>query len=343
MSKRCWATIASRTSGWTETRDAAADTSGARIASVTVSPSSVTPPSAIAIWMRCASSPIRAGSSRSAPARRAASATHRYIAPESRYVKPRARAAPLATVDFPAPAGPSMAMTMIPAAEDRVAPAAGPIGRKNAELGHFDTRRAAPQSGGARLRAGGSGDRHPPAGGRAAPGASGARARLAGCRDRGDRNRGFGRPVDVRRARPPGCIRSQRAPRGPRHGRRPAPPLALPLAGPGPPQPALAATSQERVQVRLEARVADRRRVHALDLDALARGQPRDSAQHREAVVPVGLQASAAWRAGPVDGEAVLGRLDLGADRPQAVDDGRDPVRLLVTQLARPRHDRGSF
>ena len=43
---------------------------------------------------------------------RAASPTQRYIAPVSRYVKPSARATARATVDLPAPAGPSMAMTI---------------------------------------------------------------------------------------------------------------------------------------------------------------------------------------------------------------------------------------
>ena len=45
---------------------------------------------------------------RRAPAR----ATLRYIAPESRYVKPSAWATARATVDFPAPAGPSIATTI---------------------------------------------------------------------------------------------------------------------------------------------------------------------------------------------------------------------------------------
>ena len=40
------------------------------------------------------------------------SATQRYIAPESRYVKPSSAATARATVDLPAPAGPSIAITM---------------------------------------------------------------------------------------------------------------------------------------------------------------------------------------------------------------------------------------
>ena len=46
------------------------------------------------------------------PTSRAARPTQRYIAPVSRYVKPSRSATARATVDFPAPAGPSMAMTM---------------------------------------------------------------------------------------------------------------------------------------------------------------------------------------------------------------------------------------
>ncbi len=42
----------------------------------------------------------------------AASATARYIAPVSRYVKPSASATARATVDLPAPAGPSIATTV---------------------------------------------------------------------------------------------------------------------------------------------------------------------------------------------------------------------------------------
>ena len=55
---------------------------------------------AVAVEARCR---------RLAGSRRRARATARYIAPESRYVKPSASAIARATVDFPAPAGPSMA------------------------------------------------------------------------------------------------------------------------------------------------------------------------------------------------------------------------------------------
>ena len=69
-----------------------------RPSSSTRSPTSIRTPSAIAA----------ASSSRPA----AASATARYIAPVSRYVNPSRSATARATVDLPAPAGPSMAITM---------------------------------------------------------------------------------------------------------------------------------------------------------------------------------------------------------------------------------------
>ena len=37
----------------------------------------------------------------------------------------------------------------------------------------------------------------------------------------------------------------------------------------------------------------------------------------------------------PLDDEAVVGGLDVGAEAAQAVDDGRDPVGLLDAQLLR--------
>ena len=101
----CWATSASRTAGSEDTCEAASDTHGSRIRSVTSSPSSVTrSPSS--------SRAARAIAAASAPSAAAATATARYIAPVSRYVKPSRSAAARATVDLPAPAGPSMAMTM---------------------------------------------------------------------------------------------------------------------------------------------------------------------------------------------------------------------------------------
>src|SRR4029077_16926663 len=49
----------------------------------------------------------------------AASATHRYIAPESRYVNPSSSATPRATVDLPDPAGPSIATIVIRVSRDQ--------------------------------------------------------------------------------------------------------------------------------------------------------------------------------------------------------------------------------
>ena len=55
--------------------------------------------------------PPRRPSSRSTPASIAASVTARYMAPVSRVWRPSAAATPVATVDLPDPAGPSMATT----------------------------------------------------------------------------------------------------------------------------------------------------------------------------------------------------------------------------------------
>ena len=86
---------------------------------------------------------------------------------------------------------------------------------------------------------------------------------------------------------------------------------------------ALSATGGERREVGLEARVGDRGGLHPDDLDALARGEPGDRAEHRQAVVAVRGDDAAAQAAGALDDEAVVGRLDLGAEAAQAVDDGR--------------------
>src|SRR5437588_5078766 len=85
-------------------RDAASETSGDRIASVTSRPSSTTrSPRSIRADRAC--------SSGDPPCSRTESATARYRAPESRKPKPSARATPRATVLLPAPAGPSIATT----------------------------------------------------------------------------------------------------------------------------------------------------------------------------------------------------------------------------------------
>ena len=53
----------------------------------------------------------------------------------------------------------------------------------------------------------------------------------------------------------------------------------------------------------------------------------------------MGVQATAGELARPVDGEAVLGGLDVGADRAEPLHHRRDPIRLLVAELLGPRHD----
>ena len=101
----CLRTSAARTAGSEATCDAASEASAVRIASVTSRPSSRTrSPRSISIFS--------AVSPAGPPFSETASPTQRYIAPVSRYVKPSRSATARATVDFPAPAGPSMAMTM---------------------------------------------------------------------------------------------------------------------------------------------------------------------------------------------------------------------------------------
>src|SRR4051794_7650056 len=89
----------------------------------------------------------------------------------------------------------------------------------------------------------------------------------------------------------------------------------------------------EPSDIPLELRVADGGGVHPVDVDARARREAGDGAEHREAVVAVGGDRAAAQPAGSVHGEAVVGGLDVGAEAAEAVDDGRDPVRLLQAQL----------
>src|SRR5687767_10153919 len=96
MSSLCRSTSAALTSGSVATRDAASDTSGVRSAGSWKSIST----------SRARSAAVPFGS------RRRESPTALYIAPESRYVKPSCVATAFATVLFPAPAGPSIAITM---------------------------------------------------------------------------------------------------------------------------------------------------------------------------------------------------------------------------------------
>src|ERR671933_395768 len=104
-----------------------------------------------------------------------------------------------------------------------------------------------------------------------------------------------------------------------------------------------AGLSDQRAEIGLEAGVAHGGRLHAVDLDAVARCQARHRAEHREPVVAVGGDRAAAQAARAVDLEPVLGRLDPAPERAQAVDDGRDAVGLLDAQLLRAAHDRAAL
>src|SRR3954454_25191622 len=61
--------------------------------------------------------------------------------------------------------------------------------------------------------------------------------------------------------------------------------------------------------VRLELGLADGGRLHAVNLDALARREARDGAEHREPVVAMGGDRAAAQSAAAADREAVVCRL----------------------------------
>ena len=101
--------------------------------------------------------------------------------------------------------------------------------------------------------------------------------------------------------------------------------------------PRAAPRTQRGGEVGLEARVGDGGRLHPVDLDALARREAGDGAEHGQAVVAVGGDDAAAQAARALDDEAVVGRLDLGAEAAQPVDDGRDPVGLLERAARRRR------
>src|SRR4051812_20173954 len=83
------------------------------------------------------------------------------------------------------------------------------------------------------------------------------------------------------------------------------------------------------------------RALGGLDLNALARDEACDRAEHRDPMVAVRVDAAAA-RAGrrPAHDEAIGLRLDADADAAQTVDDGLDPIRLLCAQLLGAAHDR---
>ena len=171
---------------------------------------------------------------------------------------------------------------------------------------HDARRRAAPPAG-ARLRRRGAGDRDPAARRRAAQRAPGPRARLAAWSSRGrSRSR---TPAATPVSGGPGLLAifdpNERHEVARDRGRAPAA-GALALARRGPPRAALARlSSSSDAQVALEARVADRGRLEAAHLDPLARGEPGDRAQHRQAVIAGGVERAAAQAAAAADDEAV--------------------------------------
>ena len=97
--------------------------------------------------------------------------------------------------------------------------------------------------------------------------------------------------------------------------------------------------SSQRREVLEEARVGDRRRLHAVDLDALARARPATAPSiarrwsPRESIVPP------AQAAGAAHDEAVVGRLDVAAERRSGRRRPRDAVGLLEAQLPRAADD----
>ena len=79
-------------------------------------------------------------------------------------------------------------------------------------------------------------------------------------------------------------------------------------------------------------------RFGAAKLDALARGDAGDRAEHRQAMVSPRVDDPAAKsRRDAPDPEPVPGRADVPADPPQLLDHRLDPVGLLRAQLPAPR------
>ena len=86
--------------------------SGVRIKSETSSPLREEQMPSTEMTAFSAIEPTTTGAVGSTLSRRVCKATQRYIAPVSRYGRPEASATNFAMVDFPAPAGPSIAMTV---------------------------------------------------------------------------------------------------------------------------------------------------------------------------------------------------------------------------------------
>ena len=181
------------------------------------------------------------------------------------------------------------------------------------------------------------------AGGRAAP-AAGARLRVRGPRDRDQPARRASSSRSTRSTSAPGCWSSRGTSRSPR-------PTATASGGPGllaifdpkerheveaaedsrlllvlspwpgdghpsQPEPRLSRRCQQRAQIPLEARVADRDRLEAVDLDALLEARPAIAPTIARRWSPRGVELAAAQAARPADHEAVGPRLDRRRPRP---------------------------
>src|SRR5438067_11433263 len=103
----------------------------------------------------------------------------------------------------------------------------------------------------------------------------------------------------------------------------------------------LARSLSELVEEVVEAGEGYRRAFSVLDLHALPRHEPCDRAEHRDAVVAVGVDAAAARPCGrAADDEPVRARLDPYADRAEALGHRVDAVGLLRAQLRGATDDR---
>src|SRR6185503_17882127 len=99
------------------------------------------------------------------------------------------------------------------------------------------------------------------------------------------------------------------------------------------PVPSAQTLRGDPVEIPEEAGIRDVRGLRAPHLDARARCEARHSGQHREPVVSGRVQCAAAQLPPALDRKAVRARFDVGAERRESRDDGRDAVRLLVAKL----------
>src|SRR5690242_7200418 len=110
------------------------------------------------------------------------------------------------------------------------------------------------------------------------------------------------------------------------------PPSARPTVG----TRFLSAVALEKCgEILHEGRVADRGRVHAFDRDSLPRSEPGDRAEHRDAMIAVRIDRTAAQSAAANDPHAVLEWFGLAAQGRQRRADSGDAVGLLAPQLGR--------